>query len=157
MFDRDLLLATVPVFPQRFHLRGVGPRHLVEPAFGTVLLRYGFGELDLARHLHREFMRQHHLCRQHHLDIVALGTVADVVRLDENNRTLVTQGLKRIRSGRARPGVQALYEVAGRESRKATAYDLGFILGPRLNAAGRLTDMTLGIECLLAGDQFSVQ
>lgn len=87
-----------------------------------------------------------------HLDIVALGTVADVVRLDENNRTLVTQGLKRIRSGRARPGVQALYEVAGRESRKATAYDLGFILGPRLNAAGRLTDMTLGIECLLAGD-----
>jgi single-stranded-DNA-specific exonuclease len=87
-----------------------------------------------------------------HLDIVALGTVADVVRLDENNRTLVAQGLKRIRSGRVRPGVQALYEVAGRESRKATAYDLGFILGPRLNAAGRLTDMTLGIECLLAGD-----
>ena len=87
-----------------------------------------------------------------HLDLVALGTVADVVRLDENNRTLVTQGLKRIRAGRARPGILALFEVAGRDPRKASGYDLGFILGPRLNAAGRLTDMALGIECLLSTD-----
>ena len=88
-----------------------------------------------------------------HLDLVALGTVADVVRLDENNRTLVTQGLRRIRAGRARPGVQALFQVAGRDPRRASGYDLGFILGPRLNAAGRLTDMTLGIECLLSTDR----
>jgi len=84
------------------------------------------------------------------LDLVALGTIADVVRLDANNRILVAQGLRRIRSGRARPGIQALYEVAGRDPRKATANDLGFVLGPRLNAAGRMTDMTLGIECLLS-------
>ncbi len=86
------------------------------------------------------------------LDLVALGTIADVVRLDKNNRTLVTQGLKRIRSGRVRPGVAALFSVAGRNLRQASAYDLGFVLGPRLNAAGRLTDMTVGIECLLATD-----
>lgn len=86
------------------------------------------------------------------LDLVALGTVADVVRLDDNNRTLVAQGLKRIRAGRARHGIGALFRVAGRDPTRATAYDLGFLLGPRLNAAGRLTDMTVGIECLLAGD-----
>ncbi|UCH50260.1 MAG: single-stranded-DNA-specific exonuclease RecJ [Betaproteobacteria bacterium] len=86
------------------------------------------------------------------LDLVALGTVADVVRLDKNNRTLVTQGLKRIRSGRSRPGIHALFDVAGRDPRRASTYDLGFVLGPRLNAAGRLTDMTLGIECLLTTD-----
>ena len=86
------------------------------------------------------------------LDLVALGTVADVVRLDKNNRILVTQGLHRIRRGRVRPGILSLFRVAGRDPRKASAYDLGFMLGPRLNAAGRLTDMTLGIECLLAAD-----
>ena len=86
------------------------------------------------------------------LDLVALGTVADVVRLDENNRTLVTQGLKRIRAGRTRPGIEALFRASGRDPRKASSYDLGFMLGPRLNAAGRLTDMTLGIECLLSTD-----
>lgn len=86
------------------------------------------------------------------LDLVALGTVADVVSLDENNRALVTQGLKRIRAGRARPGIEALFRVAGRDPRKASSYDLGFMLGPRLNAAGRLTDMTLGIECLLSAE-----
>ena len=86
------------------------------------------------------------------LDLVALGTVADVVRLDDNNRTLVAQGLKRIRAGRARPGIDALFRVAGRDPARAAAYDLGFMLGPRLNAAGRLTDMTVGIECLLASD-----
>ena len=84
------------------------------------------------------------------LDLVALGTVADVVPLDRNNRILVSAGLARIRSGRARPGIEALFEVAGRDHRQATASDLGFIVGPRLNAAGRLDDMSIGIECLLA-------
>ncbi|HZP92316.1 MAG TPA: single-stranded-DNA-specific exonuclease RecJ [Burkholderiales bacterium] len=87
-----------------------------------------------------------------YLDLVALGTVADVARLDDNNRILVAQGLRRIRAGRARPGVEALFGVAGRDSRRASGYDLAFVLGPRLNAAGRLTDMALGIECLLASD-----
>ncbi|MGH8678895.1 MAG: single-stranded-DNA-specific exonuclease RecJ [Burkholderiales bacterium] len=86
------------------------------------------------------------------LDLVALGTVADVVRLDDNNRTLVTQGLRRIRAGRLGPGLAALFRAAGRDPRRASTYDLGFALGPRLNAAGRLTDMALGIECLLAAD-----
>jgi len=86
------------------------------------------------------------------LDLVALGTVADVVRLDTNNRILVAQGLARIRAGRASPGIAALLEVAGRAAGKAAAYDLAFAVGPRLNAAGRLTDMSLGIECLLASD-----
>lgn len=87
------------------------------------------------------------------LDLVALGTVADVVRLDANNRVLVAQGLARIRAGRASPGVAALLAVAGRDPRDATVYDLGFSAGPRLNAAGRLDDMSLGIECLLARDE----
>jgi single-stranded-DNA-specific exonuclease len=87
------------------------------------------------------------------LDLVALGTVADVVRLDENNRILVTQGLQRIRSGKGAPGINALLRAAGRDPRRASAYDLGFVAGPRLNAAGRLDDMTLGIECLLAEDE----
>ncbi len=86
------------------------------------------------------------------LDLVALGTVADVVRLDANNRILVTQGLRRIRAGRARHGIRALLNAAGRETRRAATYDLGFVVGPRLNAAGRLTDMSLGIEGLLADD-----
>jgi single-stranded-DNA-specific exonuclease len=84
------------------------------------------------------------------LDLVALGTVADVVPLDRNNRILVAAGLARIRSGRARPGIEALFEVAGKDYRQATSTDLGFIVGPRLNAAGRLDDMSIGIECLLA-------
>ena len=86
------------------------------------------------------------------LDLVALGTVADVVRLDRNNRILVAQGLQRMRAGRMQPGIAALFQVAGRQARRATAFDLGFGLGPRLNAAGRLADMGLGIECLLADD-----
>jgi len=86
------------------------------------------------------------------LDLVALGTVADVVRLDRNNRCLVAHGLKRIRAGRMQPGVAALFAVAGREARQASAADFGFAIGPRLNAAGRLADMTLGIECLLSDD-----
>ncbi|MCO5122881.1 MAG: single-stranded-DNA-specific exonuclease RecJ [Rhizobacter sp.] len=86
------------------------------------------------------------------LDLVALGTVADVVKLDANNRRLVAQGLKRIRDGRMQPGVAALFAVAGRDAARAGAFDFGFALGPRLNAAGRLADMTLGIECLLTDD-----
>lgn len=87
------------------------------------------------------------------LDLVALGTVADVVTLDRNNRILVEQGLKRIRAGRGRPGIRALLQVAGRDPARATAMDLGFFAGPRLNAAGRLEEMSLGVECLLAEDQ----
>ncbi|MBB3101994.1 single-stranded-DNA-specific exonuclease RecJ [Azomonas macrocytogenes] len=86
------------------------------------------------------------------LDLVALGSVADVVPLDANNRILVHQGLARIRAGRARPGVLAILDVAGRDPGRLTSSDLGFILGPRLNAAGRLDDMSLGIECLLCDD-----
>jgi single-stranded-DNA-specific exonuclease len=84
------------------------------------------------------------------LDLVALGTVADVVRLDQVNRIFVEQGLARLRAGRAHPGIVALFTVAGRDPRRATAFDLGFVAGPRLNAAGRLADMSLGIRCLLA-------
>jgi len=87
------------------------------------------------------------------LDLVALGTVADVVKLDANNRILVAQGLKRMRAGRMQPGVAALFRAAGREARRATPFDLGFALGPRLNAAGRLADMSLGIECLTTDDE----
>ena len=86
------------------------------------------------------------------LDLVALGTVADVVRLDANNRILVAQGLKRMLAGRMHAGVAALFRVAGREARSANPFDLGFALGPRLNAAGRLEDMSLGIECLITDD-----
>jgi len=85
-------------------------------------------------------------------DLVALGTVADVVRLDDNNRLLVTQGLQRMRQGRLQPGLRALFAVAGRDWRQATTFDLGFALGPRINAAGRLADMSLGIRCLLTDD-----
>ena len=87
------------------------------------------------------------------LDLVALGTVADVVPLDFNNRVLVTQGLRRIRAGRMQEGVRALFAVAGRLPMRAGSFDLGFLLGPRLNAAGRLSDMSLGIECLTTDDR----
>ena len=86
------------------------------------------------------------------LDLVALGTGADVVRLDANNRRLVAQGLKRIRAGRMQPGIAALFAAAGRDASRAAGFDFGFALGPRINAAGRLSDMTLGIECLLTDD-----
>ncbi len=86
-------------------------------------------------------------------DLVALGTVADVVPLDANNRILVAQGLKRLRATRPRPGLAALARAAGRAPGSATCFDLGFILGPRLNAAGRLADMSLGIECLITEDE----
>jgi len=86
------------------------------------------------------------------LPLVALGTVADVVRLDANNRRLVAQGLKRIRAGAMPEGMAALFQAAGRKAAEATTFDFGFALGPRINAAGRLADMTLGIECLLTDD-----
>lgn len=86
------------------------------------------------------------------LDLVALGTVADVVKLDANNRRLVAQGLRRMRAGRAQPGVMALFSAAKRDASKAQGFDLGFALGPRINAAGRLADMTLGIETLTTDD-----
>ncbi len=86
------------------------------------------------------------------LDLVALGTVADVVKLDENNRILVQQGLQRIRAGRACAGINALLQVAKKNHVQASSYELGFVVGPRLNAAGRLEDMSLGIACLLSDD-----
>ena len=86
------------------------------------------------------------------LPIVALGTVADVVKLDANNRRLVAQGLRRVRAGLMPAGLAALFTAAGRNARAATSFDFGFALGPRINAAGRLSDMTLGIECLLTDD-----
>ena len=86
-------------------------------------------------------------------DLVALGTVADVVPLDANNRNLVAQGLKRIRAGKGQPGINALLRAAGRPIAEASSFDLGFVVGPRLNAAGRLADMRLGIECLVTDDE----
>ena len=91
------------------------------------------------------------------LDLVALGTVADVVSLDANNRILVEQGLKRIRAGHTRPGIQALIEVSGKQQQRLIASDFGFALGPRINAAGRLDDMAYGINCLLANDLTSAR
>ena len=91
------------------------------------------------------------------LDLVALGTVADVVSLDANNRILVDQGLKRIRAGQTRPGIQALIEVANKNQQRLVASDFGFALGPRINAAGRLDDMSYGINCLLAPDLASAR
>jgi single-stranded-DNA-specific exonuclease len=91
------------------------------------------------------------------LDLVALGTVADVVKLDHTNRILVAHGLRRIRAGAMQCGVRALLERAGRDPRRATTYDLGFVAGPRLNAAGRMADMSVGIACLLTDDGATAQ
>ena len=91
------------------------------------------------------------------LDLVALGTVADLVRLDDNNRILVDQGLRRIRAGKGCPGIRALLRLAGRDPARTSAQDLGFSVGPRLNAAGRLDDMSLGIACLLTDDEYEAQ
>jgi len=87
-----------------------------------------------------------------YLDLVALGTVADVVPLDRNNRTLVHQGIRRIQAGRCVPGIRVLLEISGRSLQRVVAADMGFAVGPRLNAAGRLDDMSVGIECLLSDD-----
>lgn len=128
-------------FPSKY-LAGVGVMFYVMLALRAELRRCDW----FARHAEPNLADQ--------LDLVALGTIADVVALDENNRILVAQGLKRIRSGRTRPGIEALFNVAGRDHRRPSSYDLGFVAAPRLNAAGRLTDMTLGIECLLADSAF---
>lgn len=89
----------------------------------------------------------------HLVDLVALGTIADVVKLDTNNRLLVTRGLTRIRQGQMQPGLRALFAVCARDPAQASAFDFGFTIGPRINAAGRLTDMSLGIECLTTDDE----
>jgi len=122
------------------HLAGVGVAFYVLLALRAELRQRG--EFTLAAQPRLDAL----------LDLVALGTVADVVRLDRNNRCLVAHGLKRVRAGRMQPGVAALFVVTGREPRQASAADFGFAIGPRLNAAGRLADMTLGIECLLSDD-----
>lgn len=125
-------------FPSK-NLAGVGVIFYVMTALRTELRHRGWFE---RRQLPEPNMANY-------LDIVALGTVADVVPLDHNNRILVNQGLQRMRAGRARPGILALLEIAGRSLHNLVASDLGFAVGPRLNAAGRLDDMSLGIQCLL--------
>ncbi len=120
------------------HLAGVGVAFYVMAALGRALEERGrAGAAKVAAR---------------YLDLVALGTVADVVTLDRNNRILVAQGLARLRAGRAIPGIGALLRCAGRDPARACSADLGFAAGPRLNAAGRLEDMSVGIECLLADD-----
>lgn len=128
-------------FPSK-HLAGVGVMFYLMLALRAALRERGCGGLPNLGQL---------------LDLVALGTIADVVRLDENNRTLVHQGLQRIRAGRAQPGVAALLRAAGRDPQRTGTYDLGFAAGPRLNAAGRLNDMSLGIECLTTDDAARAQ
>lgn len=124
------------------HLAGVGVIFYVMVALRSRLREKGwFQQQGLAEPNLAEY-----------LDLVALGTVADVVPLDHNNRIMVQQGLQRIRSGHCCPGIRALFERAGRNSAEVVAADLGFAIGPRLNAAGRLDDMSLGIECLLADE-----
>ncbi len=120
------------------HLAGVGVAFYLMAALGRVL--EAGGTSGAARVPTR------------YLDLVALGTVADVVTLDHNNRILVQQGLQRIRAGRAVPGIVALFQQANRSPARAVSTDLGFVVGPRLNAAGRLEDMSIGIECLLTDD-----
>ncbi|EGZ49884.1 single-stranded-DNA-specific exonuclease RecJ [Neisseria wadsworthii] len=114
--------------------------------------------------LRSELRSRNHFSDRHHepnladlLDLVALGTVADVVTLDHNNRILVSQGLKRMRAGKMCHGIRALFEAAKRDWRKAQPFDMGFALGPRINAAGRLDDMSLGIACLLADSAETAQ
>ncbi len=125
-------------FPSK-NLAGVGVIFYVMNALRAELRQMGwFAESGIAEPNMASF-----------LDLVALGTVADVVPLDHNNRILVAQGLQRIRAGVARPGIKALLEVAGKQAQKIVASDFGFALGPRLNAAGRLDDMSLGIQCLM--------
>ena len=129
-------------FPSK-HLAGVGVMFYVLCALRAVLRERG----------HFAHRAEPHLAAL--LDLVALGTIADVVRLDHANRILVDQGLRRIRANRMQPGVRALLAVAGRTPQRATSYDLGFVAGPRLNAAGRLADMSLGIACLMSDDPAS--
>lgn len=152
--DHHLPAATLPIadaivnpnqpgcsFPSKM-LAGVGVIFYVMLAVRSVLREQGwFAEKNIPEPNLAEL-----------LDLVALGTVADVVPLDYNNRILVSQGLARIRSGKVRAGIKALIDVAGRESKRLIASDFGFAIAPRLNAAGRLDDMSLGINCLLSDD-----
>ena len=132
---------TGDVFPSK-NLAGVGVAFYVMLALRARLREQGwFG---------KESIPEPNLAQ--YLDLVALGTVADVVPLDHNNRILVQQGVQRMRAGHCAPGIRALLEVAGRSLSRLVATDLGFTVGPRLNAAGRLDDMSLGIECLLTDD-----
>ncbi len=126
-------------FPSK-HLAGVGVMFYVLTAVRAELRRRG------------RFDEQSQPRLDALLDLVALGTVADLVRLDRNNRILVHAGLDRIRRGRLQPGLAALFHVAGCDAGQARAADLGFAIGPRINAAGRLSDMAIGIQCLLADD-----
>jgi len=126
-------------FPSK-NLAGVGVIFYVMLALRAELRRRGWFEQRQEPNL------------GHYTDLVALGTVADVVPLDYNNRILVAAGLQRIQAGQARPGIGALLEVASRNPRTVVASDLGFAVGPRINAAGRLDDMSIGIECLLSSD-----
>jgi len=128
-------------FPSK-HLAGVGVAFYVMLALRTRLRDKGW--------FRDEAIAEPNLAQ--YLDLVALGTVADVVPLDHNNRILVQQGVQRMRAGLCVPGIRALLEVAGRSLSRLVSTDLGFTVGPRLNAAGRLDDMSLGIECLLADD-----
>jgi len=125
-------------FPSK-SLCGVGVAFYVMAALGRVLAERGLIAAERARTIVAEG-----------LDLVALGTVADLVPLDYNNRILVAEGIRRMRAGRTRPGIRALFSVAGRELARVQSSDLGFAIAPRLNAAGRLTDMSTGINCLLA-------
>ncbi len=128
-------------FPSKT-LAGVGVAFYLLLALRRILREQGwFAEQGLAEPVMADY-----------LDLVCLGTVADLVPLDHNNRILVEQGLRRIRSGRCAPGILALLRIAGRDYRRITAADLGFAVGPRMNAAGRLDDMSLGVECLLSDD-----
>jgi single-stranded-DNA-specific exonuclease len=128
-------------FPSK-HLAGVGVVFYVMLALRARLRELGWFE--------KASLPEPNLAQL--LDLVALGTVADVVPLDRNNRILVHQGIQRIRAGRCVPGIRALLEIAGRNLQRVVAADMGFAAGPRLNAAGRLDDMSLGIECLLTDD-----
>jgi single-stranded-DNA-specific exonuclease len=133
-------------FPSK-NLAGVGVIFYVMSALRSELrLRNWFTEQKIVEPNMAEF-----------LDLVALGTVADVVPLDQNNRTLVENGLRRIRAGRTRPGIKALLELSRRSLGRLVSSDLGFALGPRLNAAGRLDDMSLGIQCLLETDDYQAR
>jgi single-stranded-DNA-specific exonuclease len=124
-------------FPSR-NLAGVGVAFYLMAALG--------------RRLDNEGMKGAARVPSRYLDLVALGTVADVVPLDHNNRVLVDQGLRRIRAGKTVPGIEALLRQSGRQLARTTSADLGFVAGPRINAAGRLEDISIGIECLLTDD-----
>jgi single-stranded-DNA-specific exonuclease len=130
-------------FPSK-HLAGVGVIFYVMLALRAELRSRGV------------FEEKHEPNLTELLDIVALGTVADLVKLDDNNRILVEQGLRRIRAGKSCAAIRALLKLAGRDATKANAQDLGFSVGPRLNAAGRLDDMALGIACLISDDEVEV-